>query len=397
MPPWQDDAPAAAADDGDDDDLLSASSGSRSESPSPRTASLSSSLGAFALSPRAALLAAAAVDASGDQSAVLHKRLFSTTVAADSSNGGLTGDTSDAKRNGHCTDAALPADMSAVNGSPANVLSDIQPAAVSASADAASTAETATQQQSGSPALPPTPAGEALLPPHGLASLQASEWLHPKFHSCCRYAKRRCLTANTLASEALPACAQAPSKKARRVTWAAGVVSPRPRDRQRRRRRRRWLGGSSLDPDAAAAAAGTATGSFLLQCPPDDGAAPTAIEIACTATPQPAAALACRRSMLLLSVVSGDPMLHEKMASEGPQVDALSAVSRGGRISGNCSRCSIRTQNSTSTCCEPRRCLAMQASWRALAAPGWRAQAQRRWRCGRTAPRRLSSPCCWRR
>ena len=94
-------------------------------------------------------------------------------MAAKPSNGGLKGST-DSKRNGNYIDTVLPADVSAVNGNPVSVPSDIQPAAATASADAASIAETSMQRQSGDPVLPPQPAGEALLPPQGLAPLQAS-------------------------------------------------------------------------------------------------------------------------------------------------------------------------------------------------------------------------------
>lgn len=55
------------------------------------------------------------------------------------------------------------------------------------------------------------------------------------------------------------AALQVSGKKVRRVTWAAGVVSPRPRARRRKRR--------CEDVEAGGTCA-----SFLLPCPPDDGA-----------------------------------------------------------------------------------------------------------------------------
>ena len=54
-------------------------------------------------------------------------------------------------------------------------------------------------------------------------------------------------------------------KKARRVTWAAGVVSPRPRSASRRARRRARQ--ALLEAEEAACA----QSSLLLPCPPNDG------------------------------------------------------------------------------------------------------------------------------
>lgn len=94
-------------------------------------------------------------------------------MAAEPSNGGLKCSNS-AKRNGEYADLARTADISTVNGSHARVSSDIQPTAATASVDTAGVAETSMLQQSDDLALPSQPTGEAVLPPQGLASLQAS-------------------------------------------------------------------------------------------------------------------------------------------------------------------------------------------------------------------------------
>ena len=177
MAPWQDESAAAAADD-NEDDFLSASSGSRSESPSPRTASLSSASGAFALSPRAGLFAAAACAASaaGDgyaEQPAPHQGSIPGKVAADSRNGSLNGDS-----NGSWViDVVAPASAGstfAASSESASMLHDAQPAATTACGGTDHIAAGTMQHESGSSVTPPQSDGEAVPPLPGLASLQAS-------------------------------------------------------------------------------------------------------------------------------------------------------------------------------------------------------------------------------
>lgn len=164
--------------------------------------------------------------------------------------------------------------------------SEIEPAVVATDAPSVSPTQSDTERLLPPPVLPPLQVSLALpLRDNGAAALTVDHGADPVLHRPCpkigltpQPQRPRCSPARAAAAyresnrhmplliynDAVP---QVSGKKVRRVTWAAGVVSPRPRARRRKRRR----------GDVERVAGGTCA-SFLLPCPPDDGALPGNVE-----------------------------------------------------------------------------------------------------------------------